>query len=77
MHQEFDSKYFEIFYRIAAVECIMSIFQVHSENDDGNTEQRKLVSNITFLLIPKLMSTLTNVATSNGIIGDNLIAVKN
>lgn len=54
---------------------MMSIFQLHDEYDDESTEQRKLVANITFLLIPKIMSTLTNVATSGGIVGDQLIAV--
>lgn len=54
----------------------MSIFQVHNECDDENTDQRKHIADITFLLIPKIMSTLTNVATSGSIVGDHLIAVR-
>lgn len=55
---------------------MMSIFQVHNESDDSNFVQRKHVAGITFLILPKIMSTLANVATSGNVVGDNLIAVK-
>lgn len=55
---------------------MMSIFQVHNESDDSNFVQRKHVAGITFLILPKIMSTLANVVTSGNVVGDNLIAVK-
>lgn len=62
-------------FRIAAVKCVMSVFQVHNECNVDTTRQRQQIADCTFLLIPKIISTLTNVATGDSIVGEALITV--
>lgn len=62
-------------FRIAAVKCMMAVFQVHNECNVDIIRQRQQIADCTFLLIPKIISTLTNVATGDSIIGEALITV--
>lgn len=54
---------------------MIAVFQVHNECNLDTIRQRQQIANCTFLLIPKIISTLTNIATGDSIIGDTVIAV--
>lgn len=54
---------------------MMAVFQVHNECNIDILRQHQQIADCTFLLIPKIISTLTNVATGDSIIGETLIAV--
>lgn len=49
-------------YRLAAIKCIMSTFQVHDQSDNFNVKLRKHVANVTFIVIPKIVGALTLIA---------------
>lgn len=53
----------------------MSVFQVHDDADEDNVVQRKCVANVVFLLIPKIIATITNIALDGNTIGEPLIVV--
>lgn len=48
--------------RFAALKSTMSVFQVHDETEERDAKQRRCIADVMFLLIPKIVSTLTNVA---------------
>lgn len=50
----------------------MSVFQVHDAADEGNTKQRQYVADVVFLLIPKIIMTLTNVAVGSNTLSETL-----
>lgn len=54
---------------------MMAVFQVHNECSIEIKRQHQQIANCTFLLIPKIVSTLANVATGDSIVGETLIAV--
>lgn len=54
---------------------MMAVFQMHNECNVDIVRQRQQIANCTFLLIPKIISTLANVATGDSIIGETVIAV--
>ncbi|XP_055307630.1 uncharacterized protein LOC129571804 [Sitodiplosis mosellana] len=58
--------------RIAAVKCIMSLFQVHDATDERNTKQRQYIADVVFVLIPKIVRTLTNIAVGSNTLSETL-----
>lgn len=61
--------------RIAAIRCIMSVEQVHDEADESDIVVRRQIGDIVFVVLPKIVNTLTNIATSEETLGETLIAV--
>lgn len=53
----------------------MSVFQVHDEANENDIEQRSHIANVIFILIPKIVRTLTNIATGDKTISDSLKVV--
>lgn len=49
----------------------MSVFQVHIEANSDNVEQRRQVANVTYLLIPKIVRSLTIISTSDNTHNDD------
>lgn len=54
----------------------MSIFRVQKKANECETKQRRLVADVVFLLIPKIIRTLINVAVESSISSESLRAVK-
>lgn len=61
--------------RIAGIECTLSVFQLHDEADHNDIVLRKQVADLVFILLPKIFSTLKNVATGDETLGETLIVV--
>lgn len=64
-------------HRIAAIKCILSVEQVHDDADESDIVFRHQIANVVFLVLPKVISTLINVATGDETLGEALIAVIN
>lgn len=76
-HKQKNLRIFDLFaVRISAVKCMIAVFQVHTECTIETTRQYQQIADCTFLLIPKIISTLTNVATGDTIIGEAVIMVR-
>lgn len=61
--------------RLAAVQCIMSLFWVNDDADLDDIVLRAHVADTTFLLIPKVLKTLVDVASGDIKQGEALIKV--
>lgn len=53
----------------------MSIHQLHSEADEDDIILRQQIANIMFILSPKLIKTISDIATGEETLGEMLIAV--
>lgn len=60
------------FSRIAGIDCITSVYQVHNDSHVSDTKQRQQVADLVFLMIPKIVATLLKVTTESS---DTLITV--
>lgn len=58
--------------RIAGINCITSVFQVHTDLNVSEVKQRQQVADLVFIVIPKIIATLLKVTTESN---DTLIAV--
>lgn len=67
--------FFRLTARIAAIKCMMSIFQVNDDADESDIVLRHHIADNVFLLIPKIIKTLCNIATMNETHGELLIIV--
>jgi hypothetical protein len=56
---------FVCLYRIAAVECIMTLAQVHCEADRGDVVFRHQVGDVLMFLLPGIISGLQKIATDD------------
>lgn len=63
--------------RMAGIECTLSVQQLHDAADKNDIVLRRQIADIVFILLPKILSTLTNVATGDEILGEPLIMVSN
>lgn len=61
--------------RIAAIKCIMSLEYVHDAVEPDDIVLRHQVADEVFVLLPKVVFTLTQVATGDDTQGHALIAV--
>lgn len=61
--------------RLMAVKCILSIFGVHDEADHNDIVLRAHIADALFLIIPKVLATLCDVATGDETQGEPLIKV--
>lgn len=61
--------------RLAAVNCLMSIMQVHDEADFTDVVLRDQIANVIFLFLPKILSTLLDVAKGESKQGTIIISV--
>lgn len=67
---------FVLFYhRIAGVKCIMSAFQVHDHVNNSKNNLRHQIANVIFIVIPKILGTLTLISSEKGISNNALKAV--
>lgn len=60
---------------MASIKCIMSLKYVHDEADPDDIVLRNQVADVVFILLPKVLSTLIQVATGDETQGHALIAV--
>lgn len=60
---------------MAAIKCVMSLKYVHEEADVGDIVLRNQIADVVFILLPKVVSTLFQVATGDETQGYVLIAV--
>lgn len=60
---------------MAAVKCVMSLEYVHDEADTDDIVLRNQIADVVFILLPKVVSTLIQVATGDETQGYALIAV--
>lgn len=60
---------------MAAIRCVMSLEYVHDEADADDIVLRNQIADVVFILLPKLVSTLIQVATGDETQGHALIAV--
>lgn len=60
---------------MAAINCILSVEQCHDEADFSDIVLRDQVANTVFIMLPKIIITLRNVALSDEKVGQTLIAV--
>lgn len=60
---------------MAAIKCIMSLEYVHDEADPDDIVLRQQIADVVFILLPKIVSTLIQVATGDDTQGHALIAV--
>lgn len=58
--------------RTAGINCITSVFQVHTDLNVSEVKQRQQVADLVFIVIPKIIATLLKVTTESN---DTLIAV--
>lgn len=63
------------FRSIAGIEAILSIHQLHSEADESDIVLRRQIANLMFILSPKLIKTIADIATDEEILGEMLISV--
>lgn len=61
--------------RLAAVNCFMSIMQVHDDADFTDVVLRDQIGNAVFLFLPKIISTLLDVAKGDSKQGTIIISV--
>lgn len=61
--------------RLKAVQCIQSIFWVHDDADHGDIVLRAHIADVLFLIIPKVLGTMCDIATGDETQGDALIKV--
>lgn len=62
--------------RLSAIKCILSIFWVHDEADHTDIVLRARIADALFLIIPKVLSTLCDVAIGDETQGETIIQVK-
>lgn len=60
---------------MAAIKCIMSVEYVHEEADPDDIVLRTQIADVVFILLPKLASTLIQVATGDDTQGHALVTV--
>lgn len=65
------------FIRIAAINCILSTKQIHDAADLADIVIRDQVADIVFLMLPKVVATLKNVALGDEKQGQAIIVVSN
>lgn len=70
------TKYISSFHSIAGIEAILSIHQLHSEADENDIVLRQQIANLMFILSPKLIRAISDIATGEETLGEILIAVK-
>lgn len=61
--------------RLVAIKCILSIFWVHDEADHTDIVLRARIADVLFLVIPKVLSTLCDVAIGDETQGETIIKV--
>lgn len=61
--------------RMASIKCIMSLMCVHDEADFEDIVLRNQIADVVFILLPKLVTTLIQIATGDETQGHALIAV--
>lgn len=62
--------------RLSAIKCILSIFWVHDEADFTDIVLRARVADVLFVIIPKVLSTLSAVAIGDETQGETIVKVK-
>lgn len=58
-----------------AIECIQSVLQIHDNADTSDIVLRHQIADIVFILLPKIVATLKNIATGDEKQGHALISV--
>lgn len=61
---------------MAAIKCVMSLEHVHDAADFEDVVLRNQIADVVFILLPKIVSTLIQVATGDETQGHALIAVR-
>lgn len=62
-------------YRISAIRCLMATFYVHDGADSSDIVLRDQVSNLMFIMLPKVVATLQKIVHGAETQGQLLIAV--